>query len=163
MAAVSNDVAAAILDVINANWRSYVPDQKKPLLFLEEEDVASPQAPAIGIFDGGSTTNWETMRGRNPATGVLKAGIVQQRFRFDLQVWIKGRRSADTLTTMNEYRAGIKAILQDNPTLGGISADIQVDADEPSIEMTERSASLRIGVIRANVDTWTQQGTGTLL
>jgi len=162
MAAVSNEIAEAIVNVIGANWATYVPDEQKPNVFLTEEDISSAKCPAIGVYDAGDRTLNETMRGLND-DGTPKAGVVEQEFQFDLQVWVKGRRKADTLATMNEYRAGIKAILQDQYDLGGISATIRVDSSEPSLEMPEGSAVLRIGMVRASVHTWSLQGTTTLV
>ena len=162
MASISNALSEALKTTIERHWRTYMGNRQRPLTVVVEEDISSVKVPAIGIFDAGSRVLFETMRGRE-ADGTPKAGVVMQEYQFDLQIWVKGSTKAKTLTEMNEYRDGIKAILQDQYTLGEIDASISVTSDEPSLELPEASAILRVGMVRAFITTWSLQGSVELV
>lgn len=158
---LSNDLAQAIEDTLDSNWSDY--SDKQAPVFLSDEDEWNPQkCPAIGIFDTGSSVNFETMRGKDEDGDPL-AGLVSEDYSFNLVVYVKGHSLEATLTDINNYRDAIKAILQDEFTAGTSGASVYVNNDEPSIPWTLGSAKVRTGRVRLTVNSWTLQGSGELL
>ena len=156
---VSNAIADAIKETLDAEWKNYS-EEKKPRWYSTPEEVGAPQCPAVLIFDSGSTTVNETMRGGG-ATPL--AGWVEEDYAFDMMVYIKGRKEADTLTKMNDYRGSIKALFQDKFDLSGIAVNVKVRSDEPSMPWGKDSAMMRAGIVRITVNAYSLQGTATLI
>jgi hypothetical protein len=156
---VSNTIADALKDTLDTEWANYS-DNKKPRWYSTPEEIGSPQCPAVLIFDSGSTTEYETMRGGGDTPN---AGWVSEDYAFDIVVYVKGRKKGDTLTEINEYRDTIKALFQDKFDLGGIAVDVRVQSDEPSMPWGPDSAMTRAGIVRIVVNTYSLQGTATLV
>lgn len=158
---LSNDLAQAIEDTLDTYWSDYS-DETKPVFLADEDEWNPTQCPAVGIFDIGSSVNFETMRGKDEEGNAL-AGVVSEDYSFNLVVYIKGHSLEATLTDINNYRDAIKAILQDKFALGTSGATVYVNNDEPSIPWTLGSAKVRTGRVRITVESWTLQGSGELL
>ena len=158
---VSNTIADALKDTLDTEWKNYS-DEERPRFYSSPEEIGSPQCPALLIFDSGSTTEFETMRGTNDA-GEPLAGWVSEDYAFDMMVYIKGSKKADTLTKMNDYRGAIKALFQDKFDLGGIAVSVKVRSDEPSMPWGSDSAMMRAGIVRITVNAYSRQGTATLI
>ena len=158
---VSNAIADALENTLLAEWKNYS-DDERPRFYSTPEGAGSPQCPAVVLFDSGSTTEFETMRGRND-DGTPLAGWVSEDYAFDMIVYVKGRKKADSLTTMNDYRGSIKALLQDKFDLSGIAVNVKVRSDEPSMPWGKDSAMMRAGIVRITVNAYSLQGTATLI
>jgi len=156
---ISNKVAYAIEDIMANHLDDYLPRSllKGVSFHHQSEEIHATDCPAILIFDNGSETLWETCRGVDDA-GVLQDGMAMDRYRFDLLVWVKGRKRDDSLRDINKWRDGLKACFRDKYDLGGIAANVTFKSDDPTAPLEEGSATLRAVAIQLNVDVYHLQG-----
>jgi len=163
----SNEITHAFEATFREHLRGYLTDPDLPRLkfFYEPEDIKGENCPALGIFDDGGTELERTIRGRD-ADGNPAAGWVFTQYKVDVQIFVKGKSGIggggfhrdDSLLVMNRWRDAVKACLEDHYDLGGIAADVEIKADEPSMAFKEQSLTLRSGVVRVEVLAFRRQG-----
>lgn len=163
----SNEITHAFETTLREYLRNYLDDPDVPRLkfFYEPEEIRAESCPAIGIFDDGGTEQERTLRGQD-ATGEPGVGWVFTQYKVDVQIFIKGRSGIggggvhrdESLLVMNRWRDAVKACLEDHWDLGGIAADVEIKADEPSMAFKEQSLTLRSGVVRCEVLAFRMQG-----
>ena len=163
----SNEITHAFETTFREHLRSYLndPDTARLKFFYEPEDIRGENCPAIGIFDDGGTEMERTLRGRD-ADGNAGDGWVFTQYKVDVQIYVKGKSGTgggafhrdDSLLVMNRWRDAVKACLEDHWDLGGIAADVEIKADEPSMAFKEQSLTLRSGVVRCEVLAFRMQG-----
>ena len=160
---VTNQVAYAVEDMLAENLSTYLSTSllKGVSFHHEPEEIHVPDCPAVLIFDNGDETLWETCRGIDGA-GVLQDGMVMDRYRFDLVIWIKGRKREDSRIVINKWRDAVKALFRDKYDLGGIAANVAVIMGDPTEPLEEGSSTLRAVAVQLNVDVYHLQSAVTL-
>lgn len=160
---MTTDVIFALRDTLKEHLDEYMSRSALRGLqfFLDPREVHATDCPAITIFDMGSQTRWETIRGRD-AGGELYDGYVMERFRVNVIVWAKAAKLEELTLILNNWRDGIKACLRDNWDLGGKAVNVVVESDDPTVVVPEESAALQAVQIRLNVDAYHEQSSVTL-
>ena len=156
---ITNQIAYAIEDMMAGNLEDYLPRSllKNVSYHHQSEEIHAVDCPAVMIFDNGSEALWETCRGIDGA-GVLQDGMAMDRYRFDLVVWVKGRKKDDSLIDINKWRDAVKALFRNKYDLGGIATNVAFTADDPTAPLDEGSATLRAVAIQLSVDVYHLQG-----
>jgi len=160
---ITNEVAYAIEDMMAEHLEDYLPRSllRNVSYHHQSEEIHAVDCPAVLIFDNGSEALWETCRGID-ALGVLQDGMAMDQYRFDLIVWVKGRKRDDSLIDINKWRDAVKALFRDKYDLGGIATSVTVMTDDPTAPLEEGSATLRAVAIQLNIDVYHLQGAVTL-
>jgi len=156
---ITNEVAYAIEDIMAEHLEDYLSLSllRDVSYHHQSEEIHAVDCPAVMIFDNGSEALWETCRGID-ALGVLQDGMAMDRYRFDLVVWVKGRKKDDTLTIINKWRDGLRACFRDKYDLGGIATNVTFKSDDPTAPLDEGSATLRAVAIQLQIDVYHLQG-----
>lgn len=167
----SNTITHAFEATFRQHLRSYLddPDVSRLKFFYEPEEIKGSNCPAIGLFDDGGTEMERTLQGGD-ADGNAAGGWVFTQYKVDVQIFIKGQSGTggggfhrdESLLVMNRWRDAVKACLEDHWDLGGIAADVEIKADEPSMAFKEQSVTLRSGVVRVEVLAFRQLGSTRL-
>ena len=156
---ITNQVAYAIEDMMAENLEDYLPRSllNKVSYHHQSEEIHAVDCPAVLILDNGDEALWETCRGIDGA-GALQDGMAMDRFRFNLIVWVKGRKKEDTRIDINKWRDALKALFRDKYDLGGIATNVTFKSGDPTASLEEGSATLRAVAIELGVDVYHLQG-----
>ena len=162
----SNQVVAAIRDILVDHLHEKIDaggmSKKNYHLQGQAAGIDAAQCPAICLDDRGSVLLWESIRGRN-ADGTLAAGVREDQYSINLQLWLVGRKGADMREEFNRWRDGITACLGANWSAYDGAQQITVDDSTPEFSTTISGATLWVGEVGITANVMSAQGATTIL
>jgi hypothetical protein len=173
---VSNQVATAIRDTLvsylflrtSTNTANYLDATPLPVSNYHfgsgRTEVQGSMAPAICIDDLGKTKQEGSLGGK-ALDGSTNPGFSEDEYRFDIEVWLAGRKGEDIRATLNQWRDGIEACLMDYWHLGDTDRRLscETSSDDPAIQgPDEGSRTLWVAVVNVKVRAMVQQGSAVL-
>jgi len=116
------------------------------------------ECPIVSIVASpGFTVVSETMRGEDE-DGNPVSGWQQREYTYEIQVYLRGRKTEDRSETARKWLDGIAAILTDDFSLDGLQVDVQVETSMEPETVPIESGTLSAGAVRATVQAWVVQG-----
>lgn len=125
-----------------------------------EGAAGAHQTPIIEIIDTGSTTDYETLRGRD-ADGTIVSGIVKEDYTFTVTVFERGRDSHALLNKVSVWLDSFAAVYRDQHSLGGLDVLVIVRDADPASTFTAGSDLFGAGQLVVEVQSWHEQDQST--
>jgi hypothetical protein len=155
---VSRQLQQALSDTLQAHLPDFIPAAANAHFYLQEEEFSAIRCPGVFVFDRGWTKEFESIRGIDGA-GNVKPGIVQRRYSFDVQLYLKGRQSDSLRKDLQAWADAVTAVVETQWALGLQSAEAQAKSGDPQIVLDEESSVLMVSQVQVTADVWLFQGT----
>lgn len=153
----SRQVQDALRDTLTTYLPPLLPAASEATYWYQPEEFKALHCPAIFIYDGGWTKEFETIRGLN-ADGSLKQGIAQRRYSFDVDVYLRGRKADELRNELQRWADVITAVVENHWTLDNGAIDAEASRGEPTAPFEEGSSVLMATRIQVQADVWAMQG-----
>ena len=135
-------------------------DPRRAVWEWSEDRAGSHQTPVIEIINTGSSTDYETLRGRD-ADGATVSGIAKVDYALTVTVFERGRNSNAVLDKNDDWLDSFSAVLRDQTSLGGLPVYVLVQDADPSSTFSIGSDQFGAGQLVVEVQSWHEQDQST--
>ena len=160
-ASINRQVQEALRNTLKAKLPDKVAAAKRGVTYgFQPEDFSAVKCPAIFIYEGDWTKEFESIRG--VTAGVADAGIAQRRYQFDVDVYLRGRKADELREELQQWADGIVAVVEDWWALGTTAIDAEAKAGQPTVPLESGSSVLMATRVQVVADVYVFQGSTTL-